>query len=67
MDKLWYTNWATVESMDPCSSCMSYFGGMHKQKFVQVVLSKTQAHISIAPTSTAMVSLKFCVINLLTI
>jgi hypothetical protein len=50
--------------MDPCSSDL---GGMHEQKFVQVILGKTQAHIAIAPNSITMVSLKFCVMNLLNI
>ena len=53
--------------MDPCSSHMSYLGGMREQIFVQVILGKTQAHIAIAPNSTTMVSLKFFVMNLLII
>jgi hypothetical protein len=55
--------------MDPYSSHMSYLHGMLEQKFLQVILGKTQAHISIAPTSNThtMTSLKCCVMNLLTI
>jgi hypothetical protein len=37
------------------------------QKITQGVLGKTQVHISTAPTSTTMVSLKFGVMNLLTL
>jgi len=46
---------------------MSHLGGMHEQKFVQVILGKTQVHIAIAHNSTTMVSLQYCVMNLLTV